>query len=195
MRKNFKNVWFIVVVLLCSNLVLGQSKPIYKDVLLNGKPAKLNIATGEFILVNGKQIDTVKSLEFDNKEAVNKRNASIAKAKQTTTKASFDAVDNSSAFHTVKAGETLFALAKKYGVTLKELKKANNLETTLVSVGQKLRIKDFDKVNEIPDTIKVAKGNTLYSISKTYGITVKALKQINGLKTNTIFIGQELRLK
>lgn len=40
----------------------------------------------------------------------------------------------------------------------------------------------------------VVKGDTLYSISKKYGITVEELKNINNLTSNTISIGQSLRL-
>ena len=41
---------------------------------------------------------------------------------------------------------------------------------------------------------KVKKGDTLYSISKKYGITVKHLIKENKLKNNTIYLGQELKI-
>jgi flagellum-specific peptidoglycan hydrolase FlgJ len=44
-------------------------------------------------------------------------------------------------------------------------------------------------------TYKVKKGDTLYSISRKYGISVSLLKKLNGLKSNTISIGQKLILK
>jgi peptidoglycan DL-endopeptidase LytF len=42
--------------------------------------------------------------------------------------------------YTVKSGDTLVAIAKKHGVSVKELQAANNLSTTRITVGQKLRI-------------------------------------------------------
>jgi LysM repeat protein len=42
--------------------------------------------------------------------------------------------------YTVKSGDTLNAIAKKHGLTVKELQSANNLSTTRITVGQKLRI-------------------------------------------------------
>ena len=41
----------------------------------------------------------------------------------------------------------------------------------------------------------VKRGDTLYSISRRFGMTVDDLKQINGLRSNTISIGQELKVK
>lgn len=45
------------------------------------------------------------------------------------------------------------------------------------------------------ETYKVIKGDTLYSISKKYGLTVDALKKLNGLKSNNIKVGQTLFVK
>ena len=41
----------------------------------------------------------------------------------------------------------------------------------------------------------VIKGDTLYSISKKYGLSVDELKSLNGLESNEISIGQKLSLK
>lgn len=51
------------------------------------------------------------------------------------------------------------------------------------------------KSNKNPQRYKVRKGDTLYSISRRYGLTVKELKRMNRLKSNTISIGQVLRLQ
>ncbi|PQV47859.1 peptidoglycan endopeptidase LytF [Jejuia pallidilutea] len=189
MQKSFKYTLFAVIVAVCCNYIAAQQTPTYKDVLLNGKPAKLNMATGEFILVNGKTIDTIKPLQLNSN--LKNKTTSIDTVAQALLKHKHSA----SNFHIVKAGETLFGLSKKYGASLNELKKANNLETTLVAVGQKLRVKNLDAVEETPTTWTVGKGDTLYNIAKRHGITVAALKQLNALKNNTIYIGQKLRLK
>lgn len=46
-----------------------------------------------------------------------------------------------SAFHTVQSGETLFSIARKYSVDVVEVKKMNGLQSDLIQVGQRLRIK------------------------------------------------------
>ena len=68
-----------------------------------------------------------------------------------------------------------------------------------------LRKKDFKNVDTKPKKHKpkkvkasrrytVKRGDTLYSISRRFGMTVNDLKQINGLRSNTISIGQELKI-
>ncbi|RLD29629.1 MAG: N-acetylmuramidase [Bacteroidetes bacterium] len=54
--------------------------------------------------------------------------------------------------------------------------------------------KRYRKVKNQNVTHKVIKGDTLYSISKKYNITVKRLQHINGLKGTTLQIGQVLQL-
>ncbi|WP_203256809.1 LysM peptidoglycan-binding domain-containing protein [Hyunsoonleella ulvae] len=192
----------LILCLVLHAFAYAQSKPTYKDVLLNGKPAKLNIETGEFIQVNGNKIDTIKSLQVSTKPLENTEIvashvpdtiASTVKDDVTVLSAPVLTKDTPT-FHIVKAGETLFGLSKKYGVSLIELQKVNSLSTTLITVGQKLRVADFDNI-ETPDIWVVKKGHTLYSIAKKYNTTVKAIKALNNLKSNTIYIGQKLRLK
>lgn len=197
MQKNFNRISIIIAVLLCSKMVIAQTKTLYKDVLLNGKPARLNTVTGEFILINGKKIDTIKTIQLNSISTSADKNTtknSLSTNQNNATNNKQETNDNTDV-HVVKAGETLFLVSKIYNVSLNKLKQVNNLETTLIHVGQKLRVKNFDEVATTPNTIRVAKGNTLYNISITYGITINALKQLNGLSDNTIYIGQELRLK
>jgi outer membrane protein OmpA-like peptidoglycan-associated protein len=50
--------------------------------------------------------------------------------------------NNISSTHTVSVGETLFSIAKKYGITIKRIKELNNLKEEALYVGQKLKIKE-----------------------------------------------------
>jgi len=43
--------------------------------------------------------------------------------------------------HTVKKGETLYSISRKYKITVQQLKKSNNLSGNTISIGQKLIIK------------------------------------------------------
>lgn len=105
-------------------------------------------------------------------------------------------------FHTVKKGETLYYLALHYGCKVEDLKKWNNLKSPSISARQKLRVasqdamsKDKDEAVEVPDTIVVAKGETLYSISRRYGMSVADLMEINSLESSNIHFGDVLKLK
>ena len=92
--------------------------------------------------------------------------------------------------YTVKSGDSLYSIAKKYGITVDELKKANGLTSNNLSLNQKLVIPETK--GEIGYVVKV--GDSLYSIAQKYNITVDELKKANGLTTNTLTIGQELTI-
>uniref|UniRef100_UPI0037443AC5 LysM peptidoglycan-binding domain-containing protein n=1 Tax=Yeosuana marina TaxID=1565536 RepID=UPI0037443AC5 len=74
-------------------------------------------------------------------------------------------------------------------------------------MGQKLLVKSYDgsgrnssqelqkKVEVATNTYIVEQGDTLYSISKKYNISLDDLQELNGLTDNTISLGQELRIK
>ena len=92
--------------------------------------------------------------------------------------------------YTVKSGDSLYSIAKKYGVTVDELKKANGLTSNNLNLNQKLVIPEAN--GEIGYIVK--SGDSLYSIAKKYNVTVDELKKANGLTTNTLSIGQELAI-
>ena len=89
----------------------------------------------------------------------------------------------------VKAGDTLYGIANKYGITLKKLKAINNLVNDNLAIGQLLNVPSgLSSVN----SYIVNSGDTLYSIAKKFGITVSKLKEINNLENNMLSIGQKL---
>jgi flagellum-specific peptidoglycan hydrolase FlgJ/murein DD-endopeptidase MepM/ murein hydrolase activator NlpD len=103
-------------------------------------------------------------------------------------------------FHIVELGENVNSIAYKYGVEVSTLKKLNRLSKENLNVGQKIYLPKPVKATEKKSTIEndkhiVAKGETLFSISRLYNISVNQLKAKNNLKGNTISIGQELIIK
>lgn len=90
-------------------------------------------------------------------------------------------------YYIVQKGDSLWSIAKKYNTTVDNLKKINNLNSTLLSIGQKLKIKD-DNGN----TYIVQKGDTLYSIARKYNTSVSELKKVNNLSGDTISVGQKI---
>ena len=97
-------------------------------------------------------------------------------------------IGNLSSTYIVKSGDSLYSIAKKYGISVDELKRANGLTTNNLSIGQTLVIPESK--SEIGYVVKA--GDSLYSIAKKYGISVDELKKANGLTTNNLSIGQEL---
>lgn len=124
-------------------------------------------------------------------------------------------------YHMVQAGETLYAIAKKYHVNVEDLKSINHLTGDNLSVDQKLyllpktvqvkdsgmlSVKDTDAVKALVPVVKdtivennkgvhvVQKGEGLYAISRKYGVTIDQLKAWNGLANDAIDVGQVLKI-
>lgn len=108
--------------------------------------------------------------------------------------------------YTVVKNDTLWGLSKKYGVSVSDLKKANGVSGHLIYVGQKLQIPTKSTktaktststrtVDTTSTTHTVVKGDTLWSLAKKYGVSVKALMKANNLSSSTILIGQSLNLR
>lgn len=93
--------------------------------------------------------------------------------------------------YTVKKGDTLSQIAYDNKITTSELKKANNLASDLLKIGQVLIIpsKSTGEINYI-----VQKGDNLYTIANKYDTTVSDIKKLNNLSTNTLQIGQVLKI-
>ncbi len=109
----------------------------------------------------------------------------------------------------VKKNDTLYSIAKQFGVDVSTLIKDNGLTTNELSIGQVIRVRspeeeaieecigpDYNpKVNINPTiTYIVKKGDSLYSIAKKYNTSTDNIKNINNLKNNNLSIGQELKI-
>lgn len=101
--------------------------------------------------------------------------------------------------YTVKQGDNLYAIARKYDTTVDEIKRYNGLSTNNLSIGQKITIPCYSemvdtrtKPNYISYTVK--KGDTLYSIAKEYGTSVDEIKKDNNLIGNNLTIGSNLMI-
>ncbi|MCY7771152.1 LysM peptidoglycan-binding domain-containing protein [Bacillus haynesii] len=101
---------------------------------------------------------------------------------------------------TVKKGDTLWGFSKKYGTSVGKIKQENKLNSDIIYIGQRLSINGSSsssaKASQASSaTHKVVKGDSLWKISRTYGMTINELKSLNGLKTDLIRIGQVLKVK
>ena len=89
----------------------------------------------------------------------------------------------------VQKGDTLYGIANKYGITLKELKAINNLENDNLAIGQLLNVPSG---LSLASSYVVSPGDTLYSIAKKFDTTVDNLKKANNLTNNMLSVGQKL---
>ncbi len=124
-------------------------------------------------------------------------------------------------FHVVKKGETVYRISKMYDVEILDILDYNDLETFDIKVGQKIWLEPGHVrggtakqpvVAEKPEAQPqkqptgreqekadgyhiVKKGETLFRISRMYGMKVDELKELNALTTDTIEVGQKLIVK
>ncbi len=96
-------------------------------------------------------------------------------------------------YYIVKKGDSLWAIASKFGTTVDKLKKMNNLTSNILTIGQLIKIKDNtieENTNKISYTVK--KGDSLWAIANKYDTTVDQIKSANNLNSNNLSIGQIL---
>ena len=109
--------------------------------------------------------------------------------------------------HFVADKETLFSISKAYNVSVDDIKQWNNLSTNSLSTGQELTIKrrntavstntaapavSTSAIKSKTGVHTVEAKETMFSISKQYGITLQQLKSWNNLQTNELSVGQTL---
>ena len=99
--------------------------------------------------------------------------------------------DTGTVSYTVKAGDTLWRIAQRYGTTVNAIKQANGLTSDALQIGQVLRI-PVSQGSYVEYTVRA--GDTLWDLSRRYGTTVEAIMQANGLTSNVLQIGQVLRI-
>ena len=94
----------------------------------------------------------------------------------------------------VMKGDTLYSIAKKLDTTVDELKKINNLDNNILSIGEVIKIPTKTIDTGETELYQVKAGDTLYGIANKYGITLKELKAINNLTNDKLAIGQLLNV-
>ena len=111
----------------------------------------------------------------------------------------------------VKSGDTLYQIAKEYGMTVEQLKAINNLTNNNLQVGQILKVnKNVSTESSIPlgstcygtgykeptfVTYTVKRGDSLYTIAKAHNTSVENLMKLNNLTNNNLQIGQIIKIE
>ena len=110
---------------------------------------------------------------------------------------------NGNGTYTVKAGDSLWAIANSHKMTLNDLKQVNNLSSDLIYVGQTLKVTKGAVTTANKKTPKVVQRKHIQSkrvthfggIASNNGTTVNQLKALNNLTSDMIYVGQNLKLK
>ena len=97
-------------------------------------------------------------------------------------------------YYTVKSGDSLWSIAKKYNVSVADLKEANGLTSSKLSIGDVLKIPTKEEIPIKENVYIVKSGDSLYKIAQNYDTTVSELIQLNNLTSTNLSIGQILEI-
>lgn len=97
--------------------------------------------------------------------------------------------------HIVRNRETLYSIARQYGVSVQDIAQWNSINADEIAVNQRLAIYTKDAAPLVQKYHTVKRGETLSVIASKYkGVTVSKLKMWNNLRSNNLQIGQRLKL-
>ena len=107
---------------------------------------------------------------------------------------------NNMFMYTVKAGDSLYSIARRYNTTYQAIMNLNYLTSPNLYIGQVLRIPEmYTKEEEmmLPQFINyvVKRGDTLYSIARDNNVDINTLMKDNALVNNNLTIGQVLKIR
>jgi membrane-bound lytic murein transglycosylase D len=96
----------------------------------------------------------------------------------------------------VRRGDSLSAIARRYGTTVSALRKRNGLKSNRIYSGQNLRVVNTSAMTsrERYRKVKVRRGDSLGKLSKRYGVTVRRIQEANALSSNLIRIGEVIKI-
>lgn len=116
-------------------------------------------------------------------------------------------VNSSPDIYIVEKGDTLYSVAKRFGLSVSDLISYNQLMDTTLKVGQTLSLSPVSEIvmgsscfgNSYKEphyiTYTVKRGDTLYSIAKKYGVSVDSILKLNNLLSTSLSIGQVLKIQ
>jgi len=113
----------------------------------------------------------------------------------------------SSTSYTVQRGDSLWGISRKFGTSVGSIQSANGLSGTEIRIGQVLSIPGGSGGGAVVTSSNsgggasasgsshtVRSGETLWGISRKYGVSVSALKSANGMSSDTLSVGKTLRI-
>ncbi|MCD6654065.1 MAG: NlpC/P60 family protein [Sulfurovum sp.] len=106
--------------------------------------------------------------------------------------------------HTIKSGDSLYTIAKKYDTSVAELQKANSIKKgEILKLGNVLKVPSNTKISKkiaqkssVKSTAHIiCQGDTLFAIARKYHTTVNEIRSVNGIKSGeTLKLGRMIQV-
>ena len=97
-------------------------------------------------------------------------------------------------YYTVKSGDSLWSIAKKYNVSVADLKTSNGLTSSMLKIGDVLKIPVLEKETKKENIYVVKSGDNLYKIAQNFDTAVNEIIKLNNLTSTMLSIGQILEI-
>jgi membrane-bound lytic murein transglycosylase D len=102
-----------------------------------------------------------------------------------------DKIDRTATWYRVRYGDSLGRIANRFRISVRELKRFNNLSTNLIYPGDRLRVKEAS-VSQKSRTYRVRQGDSLWTIARQFRVSVRDLRTLNNLSSSIIRAGHML---
>lgn len=94
--------------------------------------------------------------------------------------------------YVVQNGDSLYSISRMYGISVDDIKNANNLTSNILTIGQVLTIPTNATNSNTSNLYVVQKGDSLWSIANRFGVSINQIRMINNLNSDILNIGQTL---
>ncbi len=94
--------------------------------------------------------------------------------------------------YVVQKGDSLYSISRMYGISVDDIKNANNLTSNILTIGQVLTIPTDEVSSNTSNLYVVKKGDSLWSIANRFGVSINQIRMINNLNSDILSIGQTL---
>ena len=174
-----------------NNLSIGQKLTIPSENESTNNQTIYTVVSGDSLYSIARRFNT----SVDNIKKANNLTSNNLSIGQKLTIPSENESTNNQTIYTVVSGDSLYSIARRFNTSVDNIKKANNLTSNNLSIGQKLTIPSENESINNQTIYTVVSGDSLYSIARRFNTSVDNIKKANNLTSNNLSIGQKLIIK
>ena len=92
----------------------------------------------------------------------------------------------------IRRGDTLYGIARKFGTSVRKLKRTNGLRSNFLRVGKVLRVPANYKEEYVK--YRVRRGDSLYTLARKFGSSIRKIMKMNSMRHSRIYAGQMINV-